>query len=303
MALVYLQSQLGRLLAASISENTKSLYSSALNNFYRVRNTVRLDQLWPVPIEHVLLFICHHAQVGSAPSTVSSYLSAVSYVHKLQNWQDPTACFIVRKAIEGLRRLKGSVDTRAPITYDILSLIHGKLSDICFSVYEKLLFRAVFCLAFFGLFRVGELVYTSAKMAHRPLLMSDCQIKRDLKEIIIVLRQSKTDQSGRSVTVVIPCIKDNKVCPVYNMHAFLKVRACHSGYLFLHQNGLPLTRYQFGAVLQKCVVSLGLPLAHFKSHSFRIGGATTLAMKGVPTETIKRLGRWKSHAFKTYIRL
>ena len=35
-----------------------------------------------------------------------------------------------------------------------------------------------------------------------------------------------------------------------------------------------------------------------KSHSFRIGGATNAMCKGIPYESIKAMGRWKSEAAK-----
>ena len=84
------------------------------------------------------------------------------------------------------------------------------------------MFRAVYCLACLGLFRVGKLVYTCAPLANRPLIVSDLIMENGLKELKVVLRQSKTDQLGKSVTITIPQLKDNKVCPVYNMHVFMK---------------------------------------------------------------------------------
>jgi hypothetical protein len=36
-------------------------------------------------------------------------------------------------------------------------------------------------------------------------------------------------------------------------------------------------------------------------HSLRAGGATFLADVGVPRDTIKRLGRWRSDAFDIYL--
>lgn len=68
-----------------------------------------------------------------------------------------------------------------------------------------------------------------------------------------------------------------------------------------HMNGLPITRYQFCAVLNKCLSSLGIQ-AKYHSHSFRIGAASYLADNGVSASTIKSLGSWKSDAFKRYIR-
>ena len=85
------------------------------------------------------------------------------------------------------------------------------------------------------------------------------------------------------------------------MKQYIRLWSAFSGPLFCHANGFPLTRYQFGAVLSKSLSNLGLPLSCYKSHSFRIGHATTLAMAGIPTEQIKSMGRWKSNIYTTYI--
>ncbi|XP_074650158.1 uncharacterized protein LOC141905243 [Tubulanus polymorphus] len=49
----------------------------------------------------------------------------------------------------------------------------------------------------------------------------------------------------------------------------------------------------------KLISFLGLPVVSYTSHSFRIGAATN----GVPEPVIRELGRWKSDAFKRYIRI
>jgi hypothetical protein len=73
-----------------------------------------------------------------------------------------------------------------------------------------------------------------------------------------------------------------KVCPLVE------------GPLFCHFDGRPLSKYQFSALLKKSLGVLGLADANFKSHSFRIGMVTTLAMEGMSDENIKFIRRWKS---------
>ncbi|KAJ8314822.1 hypothetical protein KUTeg_006972 [Tegillarca granosa] len=60
----------------------------------------------------------------------------------------------------------------------------------------------------------------------------------------------------------------------------MTIRKRSDGILFIHEDGSPLPRYQFNAVLRKSIIKLGLPVSVFSFHSFRIGAATTLALKG-----------------------
>lgn len=46
----------------------------------------------------------------------------------------------------------------------------------------------------------------------------------------------------------------------------------------------------------------GLDTSRYKGHSFRIGAACYAADKGFSDAQIRALGRWKSDAFKVYIR-
>ena len=91
-------------------------------------------------------------------------------------------------------------------------------------------------------------------------------------------------------------------CPVQAMRQYLGVRVPKEGPLFAHFSGQPITRYQFTAILTKALQLSGIDNVGFKSHSFRIGAATTLAQQGTPAEIIQAAGRWKSLAYRSYIR-
>lgn len=60
-------------------------------------------------------------------STISSHISAFSYVHKLLGLPDPSQMFIVKKLLRGCHKMERSVDSRLPITRDILKKIINAL--------------------------------------------------------------------------------------------------------------------------------------------------------------------------------
>jgi hypothetical protein len=65
------------------------------------------------------------------------------------------------------------------------------------------------------------------------------------------------------------------------MNDYLKVRHGWLGPIFCYFSGKPLTCYQFSSVLNKTLKASGLEGGNYKSHSVRIGAATTLATQGV----------------------
>lgn len=234
-------------------------------------------------------------------STVNCFLSGISMYHKINDWEDNTQRFIIKKLKEGFKRSTRTKDSRLPITRDILTQIMQLLPSICHSTFEYTLFSSVFSLAFHGLFRIGELTVGNNNVADHTVLANNVNIQASMIEIR--LSSSKTDQNGSGVTLQIPCQSDQTICPVSLLKSYLRIRPNVQGPLFCHFDHKPVTRYQFSAVLKKVISLLGLDSNCYKSHSFRIGMATTLSLEGYTDEEIQKLGRWKSNAFIGYIRL
>ena len=91
-------------------------------------------------------------------------------------------------------------------------------------------------------------------------------------------------------------------CPIQAMLSFCKSRGHQPGPLFCHPDMSPITVSQFNTELHRCLTFCGLDTSRYKGHSFRIGAACHAADKGFSDAQIRALGRWKSDAFKVYIR-
>ena len=87
-----------------------------------------------------------------------------------------------------------------------------------------------------------------------------------------------------------------------NLLEYCKSRGALPGPLFCQQNLVPITVYQFNTELSRCLQFCGLDTSRYKGHSFRIGAASLAADNGLSDAQIRTLGRWKSDAFKIYIR-
>ena len=105
------------------------------------------------------------------------------------------------------------------------------------------------------------------------------------------------------MSLVISNIKGSLFCPVQHMKSYLLLRGASSGPLYCFPNGSPISRSFFNQHLHKSLIWAGLSTSLYKGHSFRIGAATTAAIMGVSGDDIQRMGRWKSQAFRKYIRI
>eukprot|EP00731_Ephydatia_muelleri_P017680 Em0010g778a len=68
------------------------------------------------------------------------------------------------------------------------------------------------------------------------------------------------------------------------------------------RDGRPLTSKSFCSTFLSLVEQCGYNPAQYNTHSLRIGAATAATRAGLPTETIQKLGRWRSSAYQTYTR-
>ena len=296
-----IQARVDHLVKASISANTQLTYKTALNSFTKFRVEYALDATWPAPTKHLVLFLSFCFEKGYSPTTLYTYCSGISFFHKMKSWPDPTDKFIVKKILEGCRRTRKCVDTRMPICEILLEKICNILPQMCSTPYECMLFTAAYTLTYFGLLRISEVVYTSAVQSSRPLLFTD--IKTESTDTIsIVIRTSKTNQSGKPVKLRIHASNNTNICCVKSVQRFLSARPAFQGHFLCHNNKSPLTQYQFSAILSKSITHLGISSRNYKTHSFRIGRATDLAKNGVSSDTIKKMGRWNSDVLKKYIR-
>lgn len=293
-----------RLLGASMASSTWVSYHRGVSQFQQFRQQAGLQSSWPASSGHVAAFLAHLSIIGMAPSSISTYISAVAFVHKVNGWPDPSDNFMVKKLREGSRRQHHKPDIRRPVTADLLGKLCHMLGSIAASELEARLFRSAFLLAFFGFFRVGEITARNSTADCSQILgFNDVWFEGNDQSVMNVrLRYSKCDQRGVSVTLRFHKILGSPLCPVQAVSGYLQIRPPLGFPLLVHADGVPLTAYQFRFMLKKCLEALGVPTQGFSGHSFRIGAATSAALNGIAVSDIQSLGRWKSSAVNLYIR-
>ena len=79
-------------------------------------------------------------------------------------------------------------------------------------------------------------------------------------------------------------------------------RGSADGPLFQTRDGHAISRKMFADHLAIIFRTCGLDANRYKEHSFRIGAATFAAECGFSDAQIRLTGRWKSDAFRKYIR-
>ena len=277
-------------------------YKRSVEKFIMFRTQYQLSQCWPVGSQHIAAFIAFLSIEGFAPASINLSISALTFVHKINGWQDPSDNFFIKKLKEGCRRKNPREDARLPISPVILQAIINKLTSICKSLYEAEMFKAAFLLAFFGFLRVGEFSKTGNQATYNSRVIAVDDVEISGSSMLITIRGSKTDQRGATAQLKIDSSSYLELCPVKAMAEYLKSRPVGKGPLFIHFNRETLTSRQFTRMLKEGIKLIGLCPTYFSAHSLRIGAATAAASSGFSDDVIKKMGRWKSDAFQVYIR-
>jgi hypothetical protein len=140
------------------NKKTWKTCKTAVESFKTFRSLYQLRDVWPAPLNDVMYYIAYLSYTGLSASTILTYISGLSYTHKLHSLEDNTKSFLVGKLLAGLRRKKPQKsDIRLPISIRLLKRLIQSLPSICFSAYESMLFASAFRLSFFALLRICEI--------------------------------------------------------------------------------------------------------------------------------------------------
>ena len=293
---------------SSLQPSSIPTYRRAWTLFYKFLNTIFLSfsNSFPISPNTLALFIAYMYNGHYAPSTVSSYVSALGYSHKFLGYSDPTKVFFIIQMLKGYKKLGSRLDTRLPITFPVLQKLIESSATHSNSEFQCCQFRAMCTTVFFAFLRIGEMTHNSAKNASNLLLQVHHVSKLvDSSNYVVALRITfgnfKHSYNQRPFTIFLH--RQNSCCPVHFLLEYLARRGDRPGPLFLNPDNTPVSRKFFADLLSLSLKACGLDSTRYKGHSFRIGAASFAAERGMSDAQIRALGRWKSNAFLKYIRI
>ena len=206
-------------------------------------------------------------------------------------------------------------DDKVPVYLEHLRLLKTLLArDTSMLAGEKAATWAVATLAFWGSFRLTELLSTHARsidqkvdLLRRDIRIDSRMVDRKIRNIMIVsLKSPKEAKSNKEAIKVevfaMPSAAD--LCPVVAFKDYEKV------YGKLQQNNAAFRLAESGDCLRKERFNKTLKnyfqkysnYGKLTGYSFRSGLSSLLGEAGFSDEEIQALGRWSSSAFLNYVR-
>lgn len=284
----------------SLSSATFKLYRNRWSYFRSFCKSHDLSSALPVPASIISYLVAHLANRKLKVSSIRTYLSAVSFKHKMKGYKDECSGILVKQLLKGIKNQSKFPSQRAPITEQILNKLIEKTSESCQDHYEQALIRALFLLCFHACLRGGEIVL-SVNRTH-VLKYKDVQIEGSGENKKLIMKLQSFKFSREPSTVIVRRGKPHCYCPIAFVKSYLKIRGNSPGPMFLHSNKAPVTIKEFRGYLKSTLILCNIDPANYNTHSFRIGKATQLSDLNMTDSEIKTVGRWRSNAFRTYLR-
>ena len=249
-----------------------------------------------------------------SPNSVSSYMSHIKLIHKLRGLE--TSCcedHYFKFQLRGAKNLhfyaeKKETNKKA-MSLPLLKILGHEIAAANWSQDSKIVVSTAFCLAFFGSFRMGELLPKNCKTFNpfETMLWSDVQVFDDNS----VRLHNKITKSRMEQGEYISLFKfdQHNCCPVTILLHLKSIKLNDETVnypIFAFENGTFLTKAKLNKIIQGFLrPHLGKDAANYSCKSFR--PALPSALAALPCsgneKFIKRWGRWNSEAFERYIRL
>ena len=302
----------------SLAVDTWASYGSIKKHMESCQRFVGRRFSFPMTHEDVVEFIGYmFAETSLKAASVANLLSALRTLHFTKGVFVP---MLRPEIVTCLLKGRGNQDKimslkknqRLPVTVDILLLLGAVLDLSDMDLKYKSMVWSVALLAFFGSFRIGELLSKTARtidksydLLKRDVVMTTKTVGGKKRELLLVsLKAPKEAKVGDGPVVVEVFSAGGDICPVQAYKKYTElvgVKRMDSAAFRLPWSGEAYKHGRFNTDLKKL---LG-PHIHYgtvSGHSFRAGLSSLMASSGFKEEEVQMIGRWSSSALLRYVK-
>ena len=216
---------------------------------------------------------------------------------------DPTSSHVISVLLNGIKKESPKSREMLQISIDMLHELLHNIGHIITCKYDRIMYKAILLLQYHTCARIGELV-TSGKNTENvlrldQLIFTHGSVKNSPTMVVDFLYYKHSQDSSESITI--PSFH-SIFCPVSSVKSYLLMRGRKPGLLFMNSAFKPVTRTEVSKVLDMLLIAAGYENTRYDTHGLRRGRASQAAADGWSDCQIQRLGRWKSMAFKKYLK-
>ena len=284
---------------------------STSKNYYRIWKIfngfiMKLDKKPSSWEQRLSLFGAYLVESGKQSSTIRSYFSAIRKILDNDGYELKENVLALHSLTKACRLINDKVTIRRPIHRRLMETMLFEVERIFKDqFYLQILYQTLFILAYYGLFRIGELTESP-----HIVKAKDVSIGTNKNKMQLILYSSKTHaQESKPQVVKISEVKitgrNTFFCPFNLFRKYKKIRGPYKNdneQLFMFRDRQPVKPSHARNILEQILKRLDLDVNKFTFHCFRSGRATDMIRLGYSIEEIKICGRWKSNAVYKYIK-
>ncbi len=296
------------LLGGSLASSTWKRYQSAVNLWQRFESVVGNDD--DKLKMSVFISWCFGVR-GLKGATISMYVSALENLGRLSglpNWdtgkEDKALLKVLLRGTKNLVRGKPRPPSR-PVTLKLLRILGRLIKEANWSEISKRVVWAVCTTAYWGSFRLGELLPGDTKHFDRFSALLGKDVRWEGEELKFTIRSPKVVGRGEETVLLVPVVGEIS-CPVRAVRRMeravrrLGLSDADRPYFRL-KSGRALTKPRFLSALNSILTRAGE--GKISGKSFRAGLPTDLGNVGkAKGRLIQSLGRWAGNSFRCYVR-
>ena len=213
---------------------------------------------------------------------------------------------IILRGIKNVHKPKNKIIH--PITFKVLKILREKIFQQKWSKLSKQIIWSCCCLAFFGSFRISEIVTKHRKKFDKTSELRWKDVKFHKKYIKVCIKKGKTSPS-KHVVVYLFKINSTLFCPYKNLKCLKKLQVEKKIFnknlpLFRFASGIFLTTKKLNKLLKNLLCDTNFGKSHLTSRCFRYGIPSEI--ENIPellnNNHVKNWGRWRSSAYKNYMK-
>jgi hypothetical protein len=306
------------LINSALASSTWAKYRSGYNAYVCFEAQRKRCAPWPLPIESVRAFVVWcHSKRKLAPSTIKTYLCAIKFVHHLRGLKctelekDPMVSLLMRGATHIYSGNPSNCSTRRVVTFPLLLILGHKIAETDWDKLTKQTYWSLCTTAFFGSFRLGELLAPRETTFSPVSNLTWQDIRHSTPTTILIhIKQPKSGEKEGEYIDLFP-FENYNCCPVLALDS-LREKQIQFGIFnesyppFRLPDGKNVTKAMFNRVLASLLPDLCEPGKNtITGHSFRSGIPSTISLfpNLSSNDSIKGWGRWASDCFTRYTRL
>jgi hypothetical protein len=298
------------LITAAFSSSSGKRISAALSSYKRFAMDSGTTIIWPFSTENVNKYVSWTQKKALlSPATVKVYRSDLATCHKLRGL-DPSACanFAAKTMLVGAKNLASYEATKkepkAVMTLGCLKILGHEIAIYDWPDSRKLVIWSACTTAFFGSFRISELLsHSGTTFNEDTLVWSDVSFPDD-ESVMIHIRHPKSNKSGGEIVQVFS-FDGHNCCPVKSLKRLNSAKLANRNQpVFAFSDIEYLSKSSFNNIIAS-LLHKHIPERRIAGHSFRAGIPSALSALPdlVSSEELQAWGRWASHSFKAYARL